>query len=167
MTGQPLTAGDGIYEDGEWISWDYLNQQIEEQEETAKVFKSSPPKSEKLLSMIDEAKAHYRRTRERSPLLGEIGELYAEETFGVVRHKPHTQGSDGRIGKALVEIKTITPAKRQKTIRVKRAGNFRKLIIVRIWGNFSFEAMMIDRRKLPKGSGRFAIVSWEKEKMEI
>ena len=26
-------SADGVYDDGEWISWDWINQQLEEQEE--------------------------------------------------------------------------------------------------------------------------------------
>lgn len=161
MTGFPMQPGDGIYDDGEWISWDYLNGQISRQEAEDGVVKRAPPKSEKLLSLIQEAKEHYRRTRTRSPLLGEIGELYAEEAYGIVRHAPHTQGSDGRLGNQLVEIKTITPGKMTKQVQVKRSGNFRKLILVRIWGDFRMEARMIDRRTLPKGSGPFATIHWD------
>jgi len=33
MTGQPLRDySDGIYDDGEWISWDWINGQLAEQE---------------------------------------------------------------------------------------------------------------------------------------
>lgn len=32
MTGLPMDPGDGIYDDGEWISWHYLNGQIAHQE---------------------------------------------------------------------------------------------------------------------------------------
>ena len=161
MTGLPMEAGDGIYEDGEWISWDYLNQQIAEQDARNEVIKRGQPKSPQLLAMIDEARAHYRNTQERSPLLGEIGELYAEEQYGIVRHEPHTQGSDGRLGNELVEIKTITPGKKEKMVKVKRAGNFQKLVLVRIWGNFRMEARLIDRRRLPKGDEPWAYIHWD------
>lgn len=32
MTGRPMEVGDGIYDDGEWISWEYINQHLRERE---------------------------------------------------------------------------------------------------------------------------------------
>ena len=156
-----MEAGDGIYDDGEWISWDYLNMQIFEQHFRSSFIKTQAPTSPQTLALIEEARNHYRRTGQRSQLLGEIGELYAAEVFGIERHKPYAQGSDGRIGDMLIEIKTITPGKRQKSVEVKRSGNFRMLVVVRIWGNFRMEARMIDRRCLPKGSEPKVTVTWE------
>lgn len=162
-----MNPGEGIYDDGEWISWDYLNAQVARQDAMDEAVKTSPPTGEKLLSMIESAKDHYRRTKTRSPLLGEIGELYVEEKYGLVRHKPHTQGSDGKLGNDFVEIKTITPAKVQKAVRVKRQGNFNKLIIVRIWGDFRMEARLINREKLLKGTGKYALIRWEAAEFEV
>ena len=161
-----MEPGDGIYDDGEWISWDYLNHQIEFQEAYDAAIKTAPPKGEKLLAMIEAAKGHYRTHRTRSPLLGEIGELYAEEQYGIARHKPCPQGSDGKLGNDFVEIKTITPGKTVKFVRVKRKGNFNKLILVRIWGNFRMEARMVERKRLPKGRGKYAKILWDEADFE-
>jgi hypothetical protein len=88
---------------------------------------------------------------------------FAEITFGIERHKPNTPGSDGKIGNDFVEIKTITPDKREKKVEVKRKGNFNKLIIVKINHFFEFDAQMIDRKDIPKGNGgKVATVSWSK-----
>jgi hypothetical protein len=43
---------------------------------------------------------------------------------------------------------------------VKRAGHFSKLCVVRITEDYEFDARIIDRRKLGKGQGRHASVSW-------
>jgi inosine-uridine nucleoside N-ribohydrolase len=43
MTGIKLNdSSDGIYDDGEWISWDYINQQIYAQERQAEFPAANP-----------------------------------------------------------------------------------------------------------------------------
>ena len=88
------------------------------------------------------------------------GELYAEIKFGVKRHRPHTRGSDGKLGNDFVEVKTISPEKTADCVHVKRAGNFSKLLVVKISAHFDFEARMVDRRVLGKGKGKRARFSW-------
>ena len=95
------------------------------------------------------------------PVLGELGELFAEIMFGIKRHDPMTQGSDGMLGKDFVEVKTITPDKKSDGVQVKRAGNFGKLVVVKISDDFQFAARMVDRRILMKGSGNWATLSWD------
>jgi hypothetical protein len=105
--------------------------------------------------------AKYKKlTGRHLPVLGELGELFAEIMFGITRHGPMTQGSDGMIGKDFVEVKTITPDKRSNRVQVKRAGNFGKLVVVKISDDFQFGARMVDRGLLMKGKGKFATLSW-------
>ena len=162
MTGQPLRdTSDGIYDDGEWISWDWINGHIADQElrgefpnanlEVVKIF-------QELVALAD---AYKRETGRYLQIWGELGELYAEIKFGVVRHRPGTQGSDGRIGNDWVEVKTISPEKLNEVIQVKRAGNFNKLLVVKISEDFEFEARLIDRKLLRKGKGKHAKLQWE------
>ncbi len=109
-----------------------------------------------------EAAAKYKRlTGRHLPILGELGELFAEIMFGIKRHKPMTQGSDGLIGNDFVEVKTITPDKKGDGVRLKRAGNFGKLVVVKISDDFQFAARMVDRRLLGKGSGKWATLTWD------
>ena len=161
MTGQPLRdTSDGIYDDGEWISWDWINGQIADQElrgehpnanlEVVKIFQD----------LVSLAETYKRETGRYLQIWGELGELYAEIKFGVVRHRPGTPGSDGRIGNDWVEVKTISPEKLTGDIQVKRAGNFNKLLVVRISEDFEFEARMIDRKLLRKGKGKHAKLQW-------
>jgi hypothetical protein len=61
-----------------------------------------------------EASSKYKQiTGHHLPILGELGELFAEIMFGIKRHDPMTQGSDGYLGRDLVEVKTITPDKKK------------------------------------------------------
>src|SRR5687768_16303090 len=163
-SGRPyFDPGDGICDNGEWISWDWINQQIDSGEVVAEEAsrQQAKPLSPVLTRLIAEAKQYHARHGKPSRTLGELGERYVEEQFGKVRHKVRcAQGSDGRIGNQLVEVKTITPGKKKQQIRVKRTGNFGLLAIVRIDENYTFEARLIDRRHIQRGTGRFARLSW-------
>jgi hypothetical protein len=74
------------------------------------------------------------------------------------------KGSDGRLGNDFIEIKTITPEKKNEQVSVKRAGNFNKLLVVKISEEFEFEARMLDRKKMGKGNGKYAVVAWSSMK---
>lgn len=67
---------------------------------------------------------------------------------------------NGRIGNDHVEVKTISPQKQKHKIQLKRSGNFNKVIVVRISAVFEFESRMFERKRLNKGKGKFARISW-------
>jgi hypothetical protein len=162
MTGLPISGpADGIYEDGEWISWEWINQQIHERD-----LKENFPHADIAIvqvfeDLVDAAINYYELTGRYLQIWGELGELYAEISYGIKRHSPNTSGSDGRIGNDWVEIKTISPEKDKNTVQVKRAGNFNKLLVIKISSDFKFESKMIDRKTLRKGKGKYARVSWQ------
>jgi len=163
MTGKVIDGpSDAVWDDGEWVSWDWINNQLYEQE-----LKEQYPNADiELVRIFEElvylAQDYKRLTDRHLPVFGELGEIFAEITFGVKRHKPRTQGSDGRLGNDHVEIKTISPEKASNKVSVKRQGNFNKLLVVKISDDFEFEARMIDRSLLGKGKGNAgkATVSW-------
>ena len=111
-------------------------------------------------SLVDNAMSYHEHTGRYLQIWGELGELYAEITYGIKRHKPHTSGSDGRLGNDFIEIKTISPEKSGEQVLVKRAGNFNKLLVVKISKGFEFEARLVARKMLSKGDGAHAKVSW-------
>ncbi len=111
-------------------------------------------------SLVDNAESFYRLTNRYLQIWGELGELFAEIEYGIKRHKPHTKGSDGKLGNDFIEIKTISPEKNKEQVRVKRAGNFNKLLIVKISKDFTFEGQLIARKDLSKGEGKHATASW-------
>ena len=113
-------------------------------------------------SLIENAMSYHTLTGRYLQIWGELGELYAEIKYGIKRHKPHTRGSDGKLGNDFVEIKTISPEKAGEQVRVKRAGNFNKLLVVKITTDFEFEGRFIERKGLSKGDGTHARVSWAK-----
>ncbi|HRZ59073.1 MAG TPA: hypothetical protein P5163_00645 [Rubrivivax sp.] len=155
-----MQSGDGIYDDGEWISWDWINGQLYEQE----LKQQYPLVDTELASVFEElvetARNYHHLTGRYLQIWGELGELYAEVKHGVKLHRPHTRGSDGKLGNHFVEVKTISPEKDGEKVEVKRAGNFSHLLVVKISKEFEFESRLIERRKIPKGDGTHARVSW-------
>lgn len=158
-TGLPINdVADGIWDDGEWISWEYINQ-LQAEEDAGFVVPAVSQEMKDIFQALVHTAANYKDVTGRFlDIFGELGELYAEIQLGISRHKPNTPGSDGRVGNDFVEVKTISPLKQDDKVRVKRQGNFNKLYVVRISENFFFEGRMIDRRKLKKGDGKFASV---------
>lgn len=158
-TGIPIEdTSDGIWDDGEWISWEYISQFQEPQESGPDVPVVSPELKEIFEVLVHTAANYKNHTGRYLDIFGELGELFAEIKLGISRHKPNAPGSDGRIGNDFIEVKTISPLKQDDKVRVKRSGNFNKLYVVRISENFYFEGRMIDRRDLKKGDGKFASV---------
>lgn len=160
MTGRPMEVGDGIYDDGEWISWEWINGQLYKQEVQQAYPQVEPELAMLFEDLVENARTYYQLTGRYLQIWGELGELYAEVKYGIKRHKPHTQGSDGRLGNDFVEIKTISPEKDGRQVQVKRAGNFNRLLVVKISEDFEFEGRFIDRKHLSKGEGTHARVSW-------
>jgi hypothetical protein len=119
-----------------------------------------PEVLEVFAELVKVASKYRSLTGRHLPILGELGELFAEIMFGLKRHSPMTQGSDGMLGNDFVEVKTITPDKRTDVVQVKLAGNFGKLVVVKISDDFQFGARMIRRSTLAKCKGQWAWISW-------
>lgn len=165
MTGKIIDGpADAIWDDGEWISWEWINGQLYEQELRQRYPEADIELINIFETLVDDAIQYKHITGRYLPIFGELGELFAEITFGIKRHKPRTQGSDGRLGNDFIEIKTITPEKTKEKVSVKRQGNFNKLLVVKIDENFEFEARMLDRKDMSKSSGKIATVSWSSMK---
>ncbi|MES2501759.1 MAG: hypothetical protein V4545_04060 [Pseudomonadota bacterium] len=111
-------------------------------------------------SLVDSAKSYHALTERYLQIWGELGELYAEIKYSIKRHKPHTRGSDGKLGDDYIEIKTMSPEKSGSLVKVKLAGNFNKLLIIRITKDFAFEGHFYERKELIKGDGIHAHASW-------
>jgi len=174
MTGIPIRdSSDGIWDDGEWISWEWINSKIGIQEQDADeyldeeadnyTFPCPQPSGLELRRLVSKAIEDERITSTTSEHWGLIGELYAAELFNIKLTRGNSQGHDGRLGDDLVEIKTITPRKKIPFVRVKRSGNFSMLAIVRVRTDYSFEATLVRRDRLPEGNGGSCLVlSWKR-----
>ena len=151
---------DGIWDDGDFTTWDEMNGYIHDQDleeqfphadvEVVKVFSS----------IISSAKRYYDLTGRYLQIWGELGELYAEIQYGLKRHEPHTAGSDGSIDNNFIEVKTISPQKGCEKVDLKTAGNFSRLIVVKISPDFTFKSRMIERSEL-KINGKKKKVAWD------
>ena len=138
--------------------WEW--QSISEKELSSESTKDNPELLNIFESLVSSAKAYKLLTGRYLQIWGELGELYAEIKYGIKRHKAHTQGSDGKLGNDFIEIKTMSPEKDGNKVQVKRAGNFNKLLIVRINSEFQFESNLISRKLLSKGQGKYAKGTW-------
>lgn len=161
MTGRAYAdVSEGIWDDGEFISWDWINGQLYMQERQA----AFPSADAELIAVFDDiidvAREYKAVTGRYLPVFGELGEIFAELRYGLKRNRAHAPGADGRIGNDHVEVKTITPEKGKQKVQLKRSGNFNKVIVVRISENFEFESRMFERKLLAKGHGQFATISW-------
>lgn len=165
-----LGPDNAIWDDGEWVSWAEINAYIDADEKNVmhggEKWKDPVASNERLQTMLDAlvktAKEYKTCTGRYLPVWGELGELFAEIKYGIKRHKPMTQGSDGRLGDDFIEIKTISPEKGSTRVQVKRSGNFNRLVIVKIDPNFAFTSKIFARKRLPKGEGGCHFrVSWD------
>ena len=149
-----------IWDDGEWISWDDIIRQIEYKEWRAKYPNadlSMVPFFQDLLSI---AEAYHLHTGNHLQVYGDIGELYGAITYGICLHENYREGSDGHLGVDLIEVKTITPFKKNNRVTVKMTGDFTKLLVVRINEDFEINARLIDRQDLPKVTGKVLFLDW-------
>lgn len=153
---------DGIWDDGEWTSWNEIDRLLYEKALREAYPAADPDVVEVFADLVEAAQRYKVITGRHLALFGELGELYAEIKFGIKRHRLGAPGSDGRMGDDFVEIKTISPDKRSGKVLVKRAGNFSKLVVVKITDELEFEARMIARKELSKGNGKHISVSWSK-----
>ena len=150
MSNSGMVPGtDGIWDDGEFVHWDDITRHIEWDDEGELL--------EKLLKIAQE---YYRFTNRPLPIYGEIGELFAQRQYGIDLHTPNAQGSDGRCMDDFYEVKTITPFKSKDVVKVKKAGNFNKLVLVKITEDHQISSKIFDRAHLPKTKGDFYIVPW-------
>ncbi len=157
----PCDPTSGFWDDGDWITWDDLEEYRHDYEIRDAFPKSSVALVRNFEALVDAAIEFHSLTGCYLQIWGELGEFYAEVKFGIERHRPHTPGSDGRLGNDFVEVKTISPEKAGNVVQVKRSGNFSKLLVVRITLDWRFEARMINRKDIGKGVGKMAKVKWQ------
>ena len=155
-----LGPDNAIWDDGEWVSWDEINQQIQYKEWGAKypnAARSLIPIFEDLLSTAE----HYHNvTGSHLQVYGDIGELFCAITHGMKLNRNYAAGADGRLGNDHVEVKTITPFKNSDMVEVKASGNFSKLFVVKITAEFEIAGRLINRKYLPPAKCGKIQVRW-------
>jgi len=152
---------DGIWDDGEWISWDEINEQIRYQEWRARYPDADLSLVETFENLIAAAESYHELTGRHLQVYGDIGEMFGAITHGIKLHRNYAQGSDGRLGNHFVEIKTITPFKRTNIVEVNLERNFSKLFIVKINEAFEIRGKLIDRKALPKTTAKKLRLDWD------
>jgi hypothetical protein len=117
-----LGIDNAFWDDGEWVSWEEIDEQVRHKEWGAKY----PNADRSLIPIFEDlirlAESYYFATGSHLQVYGDIGELFGAITHGIKLHKNYAQGSYGRLGNDLVEVKTITPFKRNDTVEVKLSG---------------------------------------------
>lgn len=155
---------DSFWDDGEWISWDEINAQIQHKEWRVKYPDgdlSLVPIFESLLSTAEE---YHQLTGKHLQIYGDIGELYGAITLGLKLHRNYAQGSDARLGNDFVEVKTITPFKKHDTVEINLAGHFNKLLIVKINKDFEISILFVDRKKFRGQKSKKLRLQWDQLK---
>lgn len=160
MYQQELGPDNAIWDDGEWISWDEINEKIQYKEWRARYPHADISLVPIFESLISTAEDYFGLTGQHLQLYGDIGELYGAITHGIKLHRNYAKGSDGRLGNDFVEVKTITPFKRSDVVEINLERHFSKVFIVKINENFEISGKLVDRRDLPKTKGKKLKLSW-------
>lgn len=150
-----------IYDDGEWITWDEINEQIQYKEWRAKYPKADLSLVPIFEDLISTAEQYHMLTGSHLQVYGDIGELYGAITHGIKLHRNYAQGSDGRLGNDFVEVKTITPFKTNNIVTLNLKRNFSKVLIVKINREFEVRGRLIARTALPKVKGDKLSLDWD------
>lgn len=113
MTGRSYAdVSDGIWDDGEFISWDWINGQLHRQQRQ----KEFPGANAELIEVFDElvetAIKYKEATGRFLPIFGELGEIYAELRYSLQRNKACAPG-------AMVESETTMSKSRPSARRSK------------------------------------------------
>lgn len=152
---------DSLWDDGEWVSWDDINQQIQYHEWRARYPNANLSLIPIFEQLIEVAEHHFRITGRHLQVYGDIGELYGAITHGIRLHRNYAQGSDGRIGNDFIEVKTITPFNKNDRVAINLSGNFNKLLVVKINEDFEISGRLINRADLPKSKGKNLVLRWQ------
>lgn len=155
-----LGIDNAVWDNGDWIGQAQLDKEIQKHEWRVKYLNTNLSLIPIFKDLLCSAQRYHKLTGMHLNVYGGIGELYGAITLGMRLHKNFTQGSDGSLGNDFVEVKTITPFKSHDKVLVKRAGNFNKVLIVKINENFDIASQLICRKNLPKGDGKNISIRW-------
>jgi hypothetical protein len=157
-----LEPDSAFYDDGEWITWDEINEQIQYKEWRARYPHADLSIVSIFENLLTTAQSYHQISGRHLQVYGDIGELYGVITHGMKLHRNYAQGSDCRIGNHLVEVKTITPFKNNDIVTLNLARNFSKVLLVKINEDFEVRGKLIDRKALPKTKGGKLRISWDR-----
>lgn len=156
----PPGPDNAIWDDGEWISWDEIDEQIQYKEWRARYPMADLSVVSIFESLLGTAQEYNELTGRHLQVYGDIGELFGGITHGLKLHRNYAQGSDGRLGNDLVEVKTITPFNGHDRIVLNMARNFSKVLMVKINHKFEVSSRLINRKSLPRARGTKLVLTW-------
>lgn len=161
MYGQELGPDNAIWDDGEWISWDWINDQLEEQELRERYPHADLEIVGIFQDLLGTARDYFELTGRHLHVYGDIGELYGAITHGIKLHKNFAQGSDGRLGNDFIEIKTITPFNQKNRVEVNLDDrNFSKVLIVKVTEDYEVSGKLVERKSFGKTKGKVRL-NWD------
>lgn len=154
-----LGPDNAFWIDGEWLSWDLIPDEDEfnrshlaRLEHEAELRFQYPNADISLIPVFRDllglAQSYNSVTGKHLQVYGDIGELFGAIRFGIKLHRNYAQGSDGRLGDDFVEIKTITPFKKNDRVRVRLDRHFSKVLLVKINEDFAVSGKLVDRKQL-------------------
>ena len=83
---------------------------------------------------------------------------FAHLGFASGPFRPHVAAHE--LVKYLQQVKEAADTSNELARRMVQAGNFNKLLVVKISEDFEFDARLIDRKLLRKGKGKHAKLRW-------
>lgn len=168
-----LGPDNAFWIDGEWLSWDNIPDEDDESFECSHLARLEHeaelrwryPKADIALvpvfrDLLELAERYHRGTRRHLQVYGDIGELFGAIAFGIRLHQNYAKGSDGRLGSDFVEVKTITPFKKNDTVTLRLDRHFSKVLLVKISEKFAVSGRLIDRKDLTRRNEGVLRVTW-------
>ncbi len=159
---EALGPDNALWDDGEWISWDEIEEQIEYKEWRARYPNADLSVVSVFESLVATAQEYHGLTGRHLQVYGDIGELYGVITYGLKLHRNYAQGFDGRIGNDLVEVKTISPIKANNVVMLDLRRKFSKVLIVRINTDFETCGKLVARKALLPARGGGLLLNWDR-----
>jgi len=163
---------DAIYlGDGDWLSMSDFGEAddaffFEEEEADQGALQRRFPNADLALvpvlqGLVEAARSFHDATGKYLQVFGDIGELFGAIMYGIALHKDYAQGSDGRLGNDFIEIKTISPFNNHDRVCVRLDRHFSKLLVVKVYPNFSIGGRMKRRKDLPRRNGNILRLKWD------
>ena len=149
-----------IYDDGEWVTWTEINSHLDRLEFQARYPDLNVELVPIFQGLLELAQSYHEITGSHLQVYGDLGELYGAITHGLKLHRNYAQGSDGKIGDNFIEVKTITPFKRNDTVTLNLERNFNMVLIVKISADFEVSSKLIARKALPRTKGKRINLDW-------
>ena len=144
------------WDSGDWIEWHRAASNVDDRPCTAATADMQARLTALLVGLLRSANSYYETTGHHLAVYPVIAQLHAALTFDLP-----FEGPDRTCARTGVEILHIPPHGPGNRVRIDLSRPFTALIVVRIKDNFTCEARMIARNKLPQTSDDAYEISWQ------